>query len=315
MTTTAELLTDAFGRIHDVVHQAVDNLTPEELAFRVDGSANSIAWLVWHLSRVIDDHISEVAAKQQVWVADGWVDQFALPFPPEATGYGFGGDDVAAVQVKSPEILTGYFDGAYEQASRYVGAPQRRGPVPGRRPVVDPAGDPGCAARQRDLRRAAARRAGHVHPWHRRAQLNRERRPRRLRGPRSPRSLPGLRGLRAPRGAVGPPNALVVPRYAGPDTFARLPRLTDVGSAAVAIAGIPFDSGVSYRPGARFGPASVPGRLEAAPPLPSRAGRRAVGRAAGRRRRRPRPRTRSTCGGPSARSRPGRVACWRPRTT
>jgi agmatinase len=56
---------------------------------------------------------------------------------------------------------------------------------------------------------------------------------------------------------VGPPNALVVPRYAGPDTFARLPRLSDVGSAAVAIAGIPFDSGVSYRPGARFGPGSV----------------------------------------------------------
>jgi hypothetical protein len=120
MTTTGELLTDAFGRIHDVVHQAVDNLTPEELAFRVDGSANSIAWLVWHLSRVIDDHVSEVAAKQQVWIADGWDDQFALPFPPEATGYGFGGDDVAAVQVKSPEILTGYFDGAYEQAVRYV---------------------------------------------------------------------------------------------------------------------------------------------------------------------------------------------------
>ena len=120
MTTTAELLTDAFGRIHDVVHQAVDNLTPEELAFRVDGSANSIAWLVWHLSRVIDDHVSEVAAKQQVWTAIGWVDQFALPFPPEATGYGFGGDDVAAVKVKSGEILIGYFDEVIEEADRYV---------------------------------------------------------------------------------------------------------------------------------------------------------------------------------------------------
>jgi agmatinase len=49
----------------------------------------------------------------------------------------------------------------------------------------------------------------------------------------------------------------VVPRYAGPDTFARLPRLDDVGSAAVAILGVPFDSGVSYRPGARFGPQAV----------------------------------------------------------
>ncbi len=56
---------------------------------------------------------------------------------------------------------------------------------------------------------------------------------------------------------VGPPDARVVPRFAGPDTFARLPRLSDVGSAAVAVLGIPFDSGVSYRPGARFGPAGI----------------------------------------------------------
>jgi len=56
---------------------------------------------------------------------------------------------------------------------------------------------------------------------------------------------------------VGPPNALAVPRFAGPDTFARLPRLDDVGTAAVAIVGVPFDSGTSYRPGARFGPAAI----------------------------------------------------------
>ena len=54
-----------------------------------------------------------------------------------------------------------------------------------------------------------------------------------------------------------PPDGRVVPRFAGPDTFARLPRLGDVGSAAVAVLGIPFDSGVSYRPGARFGPGAV----------------------------------------------------------
>jgi len=55
----------------------------------------------------------------------------------------------------------------------------------------------------------------------------------------------------------GPPDGRTVPRFAGPDTFARLPRLPDVGSAEVALLGIPFDSGVSYRPGARFGPAAV----------------------------------------------------------
>ena len=58
-------------------------------------------------------------------------------------------------------------------------------------------------------------------------------------------------------GPLGPPDARTVPRFAGPDTFARLPRLEDVGRAAVAVMGAPFDSGTSYRPGARFGPAAV----------------------------------------------------------
>ena len=56
---------------------------------------------------------------------------------------------------------------------------------------------------------------------------------------------------------IGPPNAVVVPRFAGPETFARLPRMDEVGRAGVAILGVPFDAGVSYRPGARFGPSSI----------------------------------------------------------
>jgi guanidinobutyrase / D-arginase len=56
---------------------------------------------------------------------------------------------------------------------------------------------------------------------------------------------------------IGPPDARVLPRYADPATFARLPRLEDVGQAAVGILGVPFDSGVSYRPGARFGPSAI----------------------------------------------------------
>jgi agmatinase len=71
-----------------------------------------------------------------------------------------------------------------------------------------------------------------------------------------------MTGLDAPRvtanGNVGQVDATVVPRYAGEPTFARLPRLSDVGGTAdVAILGVPFDSGVSYRPGARFGPSHI----------------------------------------------------------
>jgi agmatinase len=61
----------------------------------------------------------------------------------------------------------------------------------------------------------------------------------------------------APAEPVGPVDATRVPRYAGPPTFARLPRLDEVARADVAVLGVPFDSGVSYRPGARFGPGHV----------------------------------------------------------
>jgi agmatinase len=56
---------------------------------------------------------------------------------------------------------------------------------------------------------------------------------------------------------VGPPDASLNPRYAGIATFARLPLLRDVAHADIAVVGVPFDSGVSYRPGARFGPAHI----------------------------------------------------------
>ena len=56
---------------------------------------------------------------------------------------------------------------------------------------------------------------------------------------------------------LGPIDSTRVPRFAGPATFARLPRLDQVEHADVAVLGVPFDAGVSYRPGARFGPAAV----------------------------------------------------------
>ena len=57
---------------------------------------------------------------------------------------------------------------------------------------------------------------------------------------------------------LGPIDPLLVPRFAGPATYARLPRLDQVDRCDVAIVGVPFDGGVTYRPGARFGPARDP---------------------------------------------------------
>jgi uncharacterized damage-inducible protein DinB len=118
--TSAELLVDAFGRIRQVVHGTVRGLTPEQLEFRVDGEANSIAWLVWHLTRIQDDHIADVAQIEQVWTADDWVQRFGLPFEPWETGFGHSSDEVAAVKVESGELLIAYHVAVYEQTIRYV---------------------------------------------------------------------------------------------------------------------------------------------------------------------------------------------------
>ena len=118
--TSAELLVDAVGRTRQVVHRVVGGLTAEQLAFRVAPEANSIAWLVWHLTRIQDDHLAEVAGSEQVWTAQGWVERFGLPFDPRDTGYGHQADDVAAVQVDSGELLVGYHDAVHQQTNRHV---------------------------------------------------------------------------------------------------------------------------------------------------------------------------------------------------
>ncbi|HEX6360623.1 mycothiol transferase [Actinophytocola sp.] len=115
--TSAELLIDAFGRVREVVHHVVDGLSDDRLAHRLGPEANSIAWLVWHLTRIQDDHVADAAGIDQVWPK--WVDRFGLPFSPRDTGYGHGPSAVEAVRVPG-ELLIGYHDETYQQTIQYV---------------------------------------------------------------------------------------------------------------------------------------------------------------------------------------------------
>ena len=118
--TIAELLADAFERIRQEVHRATDGLTAAQLAYRPDSQSNSIAWLVWHLTRIQDDHVAGVAGRTQVWTAAGWADRFALPFATSEHGYGHDAAHVAAVKVSSAEMLTEYYDAVHAATLSYV---------------------------------------------------------------------------------------------------------------------------------------------------------------------------------------------------
>ena len=115
----SDLLVDAFGRVHETVHGVVKDLRPEQLEFRASVDANTIAWLVWHLTRVQDDHVADVAGTEQVWTSAGWSDRFALPLDTSDTGYGHSSDQVAAVRVSS-DLLTGYHNAVHDQTLDYL---------------------------------------------------------------------------------------------------------------------------------------------------------------------------------------------------
>jgi uncharacterized damage-inducible protein DinB len=116
--TSAEVLTDAFERVREIVHRAVDGLSEGQLAARLDEQANSIAWLCWHLTRVQDDHVADAFGTGQVWPE--FRDGFGLPFGPLETGYGHSSREVALVRVPSGDLLTAYHDAVHEQTVRLV---------------------------------------------------------------------------------------------------------------------------------------------------------------------------------------------------
>jgi uncharacterized damage-inducible protein DinB len=117
--TPAELLTDAFERVLQTATDAVEGLSVEQLTHRPAPDANSIGWLVWHLARVQDDHVADVAGTEQVWTAQAFADRFDLPFHAEATGFGHGADEVGQVRVEAGQLAE-YLRAVHQQTTSYV---------------------------------------------------------------------------------------------------------------------------------------------------------------------------------------------------
>ena len=117
---TPELLLYAYDQVQETLRAAVRGLTADQLGHRISPDANPIGWLAWHLLRVQDDHIADVAGSEQVWTAEGWVGRFDLPFAPSATGYGFGSDQVAATRVPSSDLLLGYASAVQARTAEFL---------------------------------------------------------------------------------------------------------------------------------------------------------------------------------------------------
>lgn len=118
MSAVHDLLTDFLGRIQEHVHDVLEDADEKLLLARPGPEANSIAWLLWHLTRVEDDHLAGLLADDQVWT-EGWADGFALPLEVGDTGYGHDAEEVARVRA-SVELLRGYQDAVHDRAVEIV---------------------------------------------------------------------------------------------------------------------------------------------------------------------------------------------------
>ena len=114
-----ELLLDAFGRIHESVAAALDGADDEVLLRRPAGKGNSMAWLIWHLSRVEDAQLASAAGLEQVWTSQGFAARFDLPLSGRDTGYGHSSGQVDAVKAP-PELLLDYYDAVHRQTVDFL---------------------------------------------------------------------------------------------------------------------------------------------------------------------------------------------------
>jgi uncharacterized damage-inducible protein DinB len=115
-----ELLIETYGRVPDLVRSAVEGLTAEQLHWAPAPGANSVGWLVWHLTRVQDHHLGEVLEQSQIYLTGGWAEQFGLKADPSDIGYGHTAAQVAGVRPANPQLLIDYYDAVHARTVEYL---------------------------------------------------------------------------------------------------------------------------------------------------------------------------------------------------
>lgn len=110
---TSAVLVEAFDRVHEALPHIVGGLRLDQLTQPPAAGANPIGWLIWHLSRVEDDHVADLVDREQVWTSEGFAAQFGLQYDVSATGYGQSADDVVAFTVPDPQLLVDYYDAVH----------------------------------------------------------------------------------------------------------------------------------------------------------------------------------------------------------
>ena len=115
-----ELVLDLFLRISQDCERVLDGLDTHELHQQPLLNSNTIAWLIWHLTRSHDRNISELAAQEQIWITEGWHAKFNRPPGPGETGFGHSAEDTAAFRALDGRALLDYHRAVVDRIRHYI---------------------------------------------------------------------------------------------------------------------------------------------------------------------------------------------------
>ncbi len=115
-----DVLLDGLDRLPSLVHAAVRGLSADQLRWAPAPGANSIGWLVWHLTRAQDSQLSEALNEEQLYLSGNWAQRFGRKADPSDTGYGHSAADSAQVRPDSAQLLIDYFDAVQGRSVNYV---------------------------------------------------------------------------------------------------------------------------------------------------------------------------------------------------
>jgi uncharacterized damage-inducible protein DinB len=116
----SETFIELFGRVAEHVHEVVGGLSADDLVWSPERGANSIGWLVWHLTRVQDDHVADLLDEEQLWTTGPWAPRFGLVPDSGNTGYGHSADQAASVQPDSADVLVSYYDAVAARTKAFL---------------------------------------------------------------------------------------------------------------------------------------------------------------------------------------------------
>ena len=124
-TPALDVIREAFARVRDGLPDQVRGRSSDDLLWRPAPDANPVAWLVWHLARVQDDHLAGVAKGvghpvEEAWPQ--WEERFGLPYDSGSIGYGQSSEEVGEFSVGDAELLLGYLAAVHERTEEVLGS-------------------------------------------------------------------------------------------------------------------------------------------------------------------------------------------------